>query len=49
MVPKEWIQMQRPASARAECDVFHARLSWQGMVTLYKGSICVITETQFAI
>ena len=28
---------------------FDARLSWQGMVKLYKGSIFVITETQFVI
>ena len=28
--------------ARAWCDVFHARLSWQGMVKFYKGIICVI-------
>ena len=25
--------------------VFYARLPWQGMVKLYKGSIFVITET----
>ena len=42
-------QKQLPAYARAEYDVFYARLQWQGMVTLYKGSIFVITETQFAI
>ena len=35
--------------ARAKCDVFHARLPWQGMLKFYKGSIFVITETQFAI
>ena len=34
---------------RARSDVFHARLSWQEMVKLYKGSIFVITEEQFAI
>ncbi len=37
------------ANARAECDAFHARLSRQGRVKLYKGSIFVITEAQFAI
>ena len=30
-------------------DVFQARLPWQEMVKLNKGSIFVITETQFAI
>ena len=28
-------------------NVFQARLPWQGMVKLYKGSIFVNTETQF--
>ena len=28
-----------PANAHAHRDVFHARLPWQGMVKLYKGSI----------
>ena len=41
-------QKRLPADARASPDVFHARLPWQGMVKLYKGSIFVITETQFA-
>ena len=52
MVPKRvdsTYQKQLPAYARAEYDVFYARLPWQGMVKLYKGSIFVITETQFAI
>ena len=52
MVPKEngfTNQKRLPADARASRDVFHARLPWQGMVKLYKGSIFVITETQFAI
>ena len=35
--------------ARAHCDVFQARLSLQGIVKFYRGSIFVITETQFAI
>ena len=35
--------------ARAHCDVFQARLPWQGIVKFYKCSICVVTETQFTI
>ena len=35
--------------AHAHCDVFQASLPWQGIVKFYKGSIFVITETQFAI
>ena len=35
--------------ARTDRDVFHARLPWKVMLKLYKGSIFVITETQFAI
>ena len=42
-------QKRLPADARASRDVFHARLPWQGVVKLYKGSIFVGTETQFAI
>ena len=42
-------QKRLPASARAWRDVFHARLPWQGMVKIYKGSIIVITKTHFAI
>ena len=52
MVPKESgvnLSETRLAYARADCDVFYARLSLQGMVKLYKGSIFVLTETQFAI
>ena len=52
MVPKRvdsTSQKRLPANARALCDVFHARLSRQGMVKLYKGSIFVIMEAQFAI
>ena len=52
MVPKRvdsTYQKQLPAYARAEYGVFYAHLPWQGMVKLYKGSIFVITETQFAI
>ena len=40
---------QLPAHARADYAVFYARLPWQGMMKLYRGSIFVITETQFAI
>ena len=56
MVPKEsGFNLSETASClnacanSAEYDVFYARLPWQGMVKLYKGSIFVITETQFAI
>ncbi len=53
MVPKESaFNLSETASclcARADYDVLYARLPWQGMVKLYKGSIFVITETQFAI
>ncbi len=42
-------QKRLAAYVCAHCDVFYARLPWQGMVKLYKGSIFVITETQFAI
>ncbi len=52
MVPKEsGFNQSETASGKCarECDVFHARLPRQGMVKLYKGSIFVIKETQFAI
>ena len=50
MVPKDSTNQYRlPACAHAKCDVFHACLSWQGMVKLYKDSIFFNTETQFAI
>ena len=52
MVPKKvdsTNQKWLPVNARAECDIFHARLPRQGMVKLYKGSILFITEAQFAI
>ena len=50
MVPKDSTnQKWLPADARASRDIFQARLPWQEMVKLYKGSIFVITETQFAI
>ena len=52
MVPKEnGLNQSETASAdaRADCDVCHARLPWKVMVKLYKGTIFVITETQFAI
>ena len=40
-------QKQIPADPRVYCDVFDARLQWQGIVNLYKGSIFVIAQTQF--
>ena len=53
MVPKEsgFNQSERtfPANAHAHRDVFQARQPQQEMVKLNKGSIFVITETQFAI
>ncbi len=51
MVPEECgFNQSETASyyARAFRDIFHARLQWQGMVNLYKRSIFVITQTQFA-
>ena len=42
-------QKRLPANAHAHRDVFQAWLSWQEMVKLNKGSIFVISETQFAI
>ncbi len=51
MVPKENVFNQSETAspdARTDRDVFHARLPWKVMVKLYKGSIFVITETQFA-
>ena len=42
MVPKRVDSTKEklpPTYARAQCDDFNARLSFQGMVTLYKGSI----------
>ena len=41
-------QTRLPVVARAHYDVFHAGLPWQEMAKLYKGSIFVVTETQFA-
>ena len=52
MVRKEsgFTQSERiPANAHAHRDVFQAHLPWQEMTKLNKGSICIITETQFAI
>ena len=40
---------RRPSNAHAHRDVFQARLPWEEMVKLNKGSIFIITETQFAI
>ena len=37
------------SNAHAHRDVFQARLPWEEMVKLNKGSIFIITETQFAI
>ena len=42
MVPKE-SGFNLPERVHAQCDVFYARLPWQGVVKLYKGSIFVIT------
>ena len=41
-------QKRLTAYGRAKRDVFDARLQWQGMVNLYKRSIFVITQAQFA-
>ena len=41
-------QIRHHAVARAHYDVFQVGLPWKGMAKLYKGSIFVITETQFA-
>ena len=52
MVPKRvdsTNQKRLPANAHAHRDVFQARLPWQEMVKLNKGSIFIITETPFAI
>ena len=42
-------QQRLPPNAHAHRDVFQARLPLQEMVKLNKGSIFIITETQFAI
>ena len=51
MVPKrvDSTNQKRLALYARTRDVFQARLPWQGIVKIYKGSIFVITETQFAI
>ena len=52
MVPKRvdsTNQKRLPPNAHAHRDVFQARLPWEEMVKLNKGSIFIITETQFAI
>ena len=49
MVPKEsGFNQSEMASGygHAHCDVFQARLPWQGMAKLTKCSIFIITETQ---
>ena len=47
MVTKENVFNQ--SETHAYRDVFQARLPWQEMVKLNKGSVFVITDTQFAI
>ena len=42
-------QKRLPSNAHAHRDVFQARLPCEEMVKLNKGSIFIITETQFAI
>ena len=52
MVPKEsgFNQSESaPGNEHAQRDIFLARLPWEDMVKLNKGSIFIITETQFAI
>ena len=52
MVPKESgfnHQKRLPSNAHAHRDLFQARLPWEEMVKLNKGSFFIITETQFAI
>ena len=44
-----WLSGSSPRPPMSSQGLFHARLPWQGMVKFYKGSIFVITETQFAI
>ena len=52
MVPKRVDSTNRTrllSNAHAHRDVFQARLPWEEMVKLNKGSIVIITETRFAI
>ena len=42
-------QKRLPADARASRDVSHARLPWQGMVKLYKGSIILVLRLELVI
>ena len=42
-------QKRLPANVHAHREVFQARLPWQDMVKLNKGSIFIIAETPFAI
>ncbi len=52
MVPKQsGFNQSETASANAHAhgDVFQACLPWQEMARLNKGSIFIITDTQFAI
>ena len=50
MVPKEsGANQSATTNAHAHRDVFQARLPLQEMVKLNKGSIFIITETQFVI
>ena len=48
MVPKE-SGFNQSETTSAHRDVFQARLPWEQMVKLNKGSIFIITGTQFAI
>ena len=48
MVPKE-SGFNQSDTTSVHSDVFQARLPWEEMVKLNKGSIFIITETQFAI
>ena len=52
MVPKRvdsTNQKRLPYNAHAHRDIFQACLPWEEMVKLNKGSIFIITATQFAI
>ena len=52
MVPKEngFNQSETPSCCCTRTLIrFLSRLLWQGIVKFYKGSIFVITETQFVI
>ena len=42
-------QKRLPYNAHAHRNIFQARLPWEEMVKLNKGSIFIITETRFVI